>query len=179
MIDQPALGGYQRLPRVGSARVPPAWAASLALLLVLTLGGCASRPPGGAGFPASERADSVRTTVVETAQQMLGRPYRAGGDGPRGFDCSGLARYSYGRAGIALPRTSAAQFSAARPVARGALQPGDLLFFDINGQRASHVGIYIGDGRFVHAPSTGKRVSVESLDNPYWRRRIIGAGHYF
>ena len=118
-------------------------------------------------------------TVVETARQMLGRPYRAGGDGPRGFDCSGLVRYSYGRAGIALPRTSAAQYSAARPVARGALQPGDLLFFDINGQRASHVGIYVGDGRFVHAPSTGKRVSVESLDNPYWRRRIIGAGHYF
>ncbi|MFA7386286.1 MAG: C40 family peptidase [Thiohalobacteraceae bacterium] len=159
--------------------MPTVWATSLALLLVLTLGGCASRPPGGAGFAAGEPADAVRMTVVETAQQMIGRPYRIGGDGPRGFDCSGLTRYAYGRAGIALPRTSAAQFSTARPIARSDVRPGDLLFFNINGQRASHVGIYVGEGRFIHAPSTGKRVSVESLDNPYWRRRIIGAGHYF
>ena len=118
-------------------------------------------------------------TVVETAQRMLGTPYRSGGGSPRGFDCSGLVSYSYARAGIALPRTAAEQFAAAKAIGPRELQPGDLVFFKINGRSVSHVGIYIGQGRFVHAPGSGKLVSLESLDNPYWRQRIIAAGHYF
>lgn len=142
--------------------------------LLALLYGCASRPV--APPPAAEAA---RLTVVEAARRMIGTPYRPGGDSPRGFDCSGLVSYSHGHAGIPVPRTTRQQFSQARPVERRDLLPGDLVFFKTEGRRVSHVGIYVGQGLFVHAPSSGKQVSMESLDNPYWRRRILGAGHYF
>ncbi|HEY9199028.1 MAG TPA: C40 family peptidase [Gammaproteobacteria bacterium] len=148
--------------------------AALALLILL-LAGCATRPveiPEDAGTGG-------RKTVVDTAQRMLGAPYRPGGASPRGFDCSGLVRYSFGHAGIEVPRTAAEQFARARPVGRRPLQPGDLVFFKTAGRKISHVGIYVGQRRFVHAPSGGKHVSVDSLDDPYWRRRMAGAGHYF
>lgn len=146
----------------------------LLALTVLLLAGCVTPrllPP--------QRAEPGRAAVVETAQRMLGIPYRAGGASPRGFDCSGLVRYSFGKVGIPVPRTAAEQFARARPVKQRALQPGDLVFFNIGGRRISHVGIYVGERRFVHAPSIGKQVSIDSLDNPYWRRRMVGAGHYF
>lgn len=145
------------------------------ILLILLLAGCATRP-----VVIPERAEpGGRKTVVDTAQRMLGTPYRPGGASPRGFDCSGLVRYSFGHAGIEVPRTAAEQFARARPVGQRALQPGDLVFFKTRGRKISHVGIYVGQRRFVHAPSGGKQVSVDSLDDPYWRRRMVGAGHYF
>lgn len=145
-------------------------------LLVLLLTGCVSPPIVP---PQRAEPESGRTAVVNAAQRMLGTPYRAGGASPRGFDCSGLVRYSFGQSGIQVPRTAAEQFARSRPVKDHALQPGDLVFFDIGGRRISHVGIYVGERRFVHAPSNGKHVSIDSLDNPYWRRRLVGAGHYF
>lgn len=167
MINHFRLFEYRRLLLAGMG------------LLALLVTGCASQRPADTLIPEHVGPEPARMAVVEIAQRMLGTPYRSGGQSPRGFDCSGLASYSYGRAGIALPRTSADQFAAARPVSRGELRPGDLVFFNINGRSVSHVGIYVGQGRFVHAPGSGKVVSLESLDNPYWQRRIIGAGHYF
>lgn len=107
---------------------------------------------------------------------MLGAPYRYGGSGPRGFDCSGLVYYSYRKAGIAVPRTTGAQYRQSQRVKLSALQPGDLIFFRISRERFSHVGIYAGDGRFIHAPSSGKRVSYALLTDPYWKARVVGAG---
>ena len=147
---------------------------ALALAAAL-LGGCATRPQ----LPPERAEPGGRQTVVDVAQRMVGTPYRPGGASPRGFDCSGLVRYSFEHAGIQVPRTAAEQFARSRPVGNRPLQPGDLLFFNTEGRRISHVGIYVGQRQFVHAPSNGKQVSVESMDHPYWRRRMVGAGNYF
>lgn len=166
-------------------RALPSIAPTLPLLAILAvlalLSGCASRPhaPPATELPAARSPLDARTTVVSVAHDMLGVPYRPGGSTPRGFDCSGLVSYSHGHAGIPVPRTAREQYARAKPVGRRDLLPGDLVFFNTEGRWVSHVGIYVGDGRFVHAPSSGKQVALESLDNPYWRRRIIGAGHYF
>ena len=148
--------------------------------LLLMLSACSSQP-------AKSRNDSVRPspqehareTVVVTAREMLGAPYRYGGTTPRGFDCSGLVWYSHQRAGIAVPRRSRQQMSSVRQVGMGSLRGGDLLFFSIDGRASYHVGIYVGDGRFIHAPSSGKKVSSARLDNPYWRSRFLRAGNYY
>lgn len=118
--------------------------------------------------PIGERAAAV-------ALNQLGVPYRYGGSSPRGFDCSGLVQYSYARAGKYLPRTTAALWNQAEPVDSRNLRAGDLLFFSIAG-KMSHVGVYIGNGRFVHAPSSGKSVSVENLRSDYYARAFIRAG---
>jgi len=116
-----------------------------------------------------------RTRAVEVATRMIGAPYRYGASGPAGFDCSGLVQYSYGLAGITLPRTSAEQFGMAIPIRLSDAQPGDLLFFRYDGS-VSHVGIYLGDLRFVHAPSSGKEVEVASLQNPHYQQHFLQAG---
>jgi cell wall-associated NlpC family hydrolase len=102
--------------------------------------------------------------VVQFARHFLGVPYRYGGSSPRsGFDCSGFVRYVYGHFGIPLPHSSFADFAQGRRVGRWALRPGDLLFFD----GAGHVGIYVGHGRFIHAPHSGSQVSISSLAGSY------------
>lgn len=103
--------------------------------------------------------------------------YRRGGDDPStGFDCSGFVRYVFRHSvGSDLPTTSASQFHSGSKVARADMKVGDLVFFRTRGKRVSHVGIYLGDGHFIHSPSTGKRVSVSSLDETYWSRRFVGA----
>lgn len=108
----------------------------------------------------------------------LGARYRYGGSSPRtGFDCSGLVSYVFERAwGVLLPRNARAQASVGRPIKRRQdLQPGDLVFYNTRNSPYSHVGIYVGDGRFVHAPRRGERVREESIDTPYWRARFNGA----
>ena len=105
--------------------------------------------------------------VVKFARHLLGVPYVYGGSSPRsGFDCSGFVRYVYSHFGRVLPHSSYAQFNIGRRVARGALRPGDLLFFDGVG----HVGMYIGGGRFIHAPHSGTRVSISPLSGWYSAR---------
>jgi cell wall-associated NlpC family hydrolase len=106
---------------------------------------------------------------------MLGKPYRYGGSTPAGFDCSGLVLYSYRQAGLALPHSTDKQRSASRPVRLADLRRGDLLFFNQEGKKHGHVGIYLGDGKFVHAPSSGKSVRSDRLDSPYWKRHLSEA----
>lgn len=118
-----------------------------------------------ANLPVSGRAG----IAVETAYAQLGKPYRWGASGPDSFDCSGLTMYSWGKAGVSLPHSSRAQFSATKRVAREALQPGDLVFF---GSPIHHVGIYVGDGKMIHSPESGENVRVWSIS----RRDYAGAG---
>jgi cell wall-associated NlpC family hydrolase len=113
--------------------------------------------------------------IVETALALQGAPYRNGGTDPSGFDCSGFVEYVFAQNGIALPRDVQQQWNAGHPVPRPDLQPGDLVFFSIDGRGASHVGIAAGSDTFVHAPSSGGRVRTEQLNAEYWSRRFVGA----
>jgi cell wall-associated NlpC family hydrolase len=113
--------------------------------------------------------------AVRIALAQLGKPYVFGAEGPGAFDCSGLVQYAYGHAGIAVPRTARPQYRASRPVAPADLLPGDLLFFATdksNWDTIHHVGIYLGGGRMVHAPTTGDVVRVA----PVWWAEYFGAG---
>lgn len=113
--------------------------------------------------------------VAREARALVGAAYRAGGDTPEGgFDCSGFVRHVCLRQGVRLPRQTRDQVGAGRPVAPGGLSPGDLIFFNVHGRGISHVGIWIGDGRFVHAPKVGQSVRMERLDDPYWSTRFAG-----
>lgn len=128
-------------------------------------------PPVPPGEPPVE-APSSGHRVAALAQTQLGRPYRWGGNDPRrGFDCSGLVQWSFGNVGIQMPRVVGDQIRLGRSVGAADLLPGDLLFFNLRGNRPSHVGIYVGDGSFVHAPRAGQPVRTDNLDDPYWRRR--------
>jgi cell wall-associated NlpC family hydrolase len=113
----------------------------------------------------------------EAALRLVGTPYARGGESPRrGFDCSGLVVYLYRNAlGIELPRRVADLKSVGKAVRLRDLAPGDLVFYNTRRRPYSHVGIYIGGGRFVHAPRPGARVRVESIDKRYWRVRFNGA----
>ncbi len=108
---------------------------------------------------------------------MVGVRYRYGGSTPKGFDCSGLVYYAYRRAGLTVPRTAAAQVRAAQSIDLSQAEPGDLLFFHTSWNRR-HVGIYVGGGRFVHAPSKGKTVTIGSLDDGYFLPRLTGVGRF-
>jgi len=111
------------------------------------------------------------------AQIALGAHYRYGGHSPEtGFDCSGLIAHVFERAwGVELPRRADQQAKLGKPIPRSQLEPGDLVFYNTRNARYSHVGIYVGDGRFIHAPRRGKRVRAESIDSPYWKARYNGA----
>lgn len=146
---------------------PARW---MALFLLTLLAGCAGRP-------TLETRDATalsmqQVLIVSTAKNALGAPYQWGGTTLKGLDCSGLTQLSYRTAGIALPRTSNQQFKALPR--RDRAQPGDLLFFGPRG-RATHVGIYIGDQRMVHAPGTGRTVRVSDITKRYWRHHFLGA----
>jgi cell wall-associated NlpC family hydrolase len=143
-------------------------------LFVVTISwGCTNMPL----VAQDDEYEEVRMQVVSTALTQLGRPYHWGGDHPKeGFDCSGLVHYSYLQAGVSVPRTSREQYRQSRAIRLSQLRPGDLIFFRLKSRRISHVAIYVGDNRFVHAPKTGKDVSFADLDNPYWRKYMAGAG---
>lgn len=131
----------------------------------------------GADPAAQDQAlGAARSQVVVTAVSMIGTPYRWGGNDPSaGLDCSGLVSLVYrSAANVALPRTSRQMSQEGAPVRPGALRPGDLVFFNTVG-RFSHVGIYVGEGRFVHSPSSGGKVRLESLDSKYWTQRYDSA----
>ncbi|MDQ2068570.1 C40 family peptidase [Natronospira bacteriovora] len=129
--------------------------------------------------PSGENgAGGFSTPVLQAALQVKGRPYRLGAAGPNAFDCSGLVQYAHRRAGIDVPRTTTRQFRSARPVDRGQLREGDVIFFAVDGISISHVGLYGGEGRFLHSPSPGRTVSWASLENGYWASRFAGAGRF-
>lgn len=130
---------------------------------------------------ASYLGKTTKKSVLVKAKSLLGKPYRYGGNHPStGFDCSGFVQYSHAAAGIDLPRTTYQQLRATHPVSKQQLRPGDLVFFRISRKRyVSHVGIYLGNGKFIHSPSSGKHVSIAKLDNPYWKKAYSSAGRVF
>jgi cell wall-associated NlpC family hydrolase len=151
-----------------------------ALSLLIVLSACSSQPShvsdagqNASRVPPSVDSPSARAASIATAQ--VGVPYRYGGSSPSGFDCSGLVYFSYGQAGKSVPRTTSGLWLGAEPVGRGELRTGDVLFFRIEG-KVSHVGMYLDDGQFVHAPASGRRVSVESLDSEFYRQAFIRGG---
>jgi cell wall-associated NlpC family hydrolase len=141
--------------------------------MMLALAACGSSPPSpdGSARSAGEKAAAV-------ALDQVGVRYRYGGSGPQGFDCSGLVHYAYRQAGVAVPRTTGQLWAAAANVDRSDLRAGDLLFFRIEG-KMSHVGMYLGERRFVHAPQSGRSVSVASLDAPFYRKALLRAGRVY
>lgn len=150
---------------------------TLLICLLASLGGCAwETPPAGQPAPAAVVAPgSTASRAARFALWQEGAPYRYGGASPSGFDCSGLVHYAYGLAGKSVPRTTADLHRRARPVQRHSLESGDLVFFNIDG-KVSHVGIYLDGDRFIHAPRTGRMVSVESLESEFYRRAFLGGG---
>jgi cell wall-associated NlpC family hydrolase len=153
--------------------------AAFAIIGTMCLAGCAG-PTLVESQPAEvSGAKRIPATIGERAAgialQQAGSAYRYGGASPSGFDCSGLVQYSYRAAGKTVPRTTGQLWRFASAVEYGDLQAGDLLFFRFDG-KMSHVGIYVGDEQFVHAPSTGRAVVVESLNAEYYRRAFIRAG---
>ena len=122
--------------------------------------------------------ESPGSQALAVARKMLGSPYRYGGTDPKGFDCSGLVRYAFSQSGVELPRTSKEMFRASLRIDPQKIEPGDLVFFTLSANKISHVGIYAGQSRFIHSPSSGKGVSYASMANPYWQRRLIAAGRF-
>ncbi|HEV8249327.1 MAG TPA: C40 family peptidase, partial [Gaiellaceae bacterium] len=125
-----------------------------------------STPAGSTVAPPSSHGG-----VVGVAMRYLGVPYVWGGASPRGFDCSGLVMYAFAQIGVSLPHSSYAQYGMGAPVSMSQLQPGDLVFF----AGASHVGIYIGGGQFIHAPHTGDVVKISSLGDSWYASTYVGA----
>jgi cell wall-associated NlpC family hydrolase len=147
----------------------------LPAIAVLFLAACASTPPGPLPSPQPVPAQPG-LEILQAAESMIGAPYLFGGVTPQGFDCSGLTQFAYSSAGIAIPRTAAGQQRAARPVPRESLRPGDLVFFATGRNGVDHVGVYAGEGRFVHAPSSGRVVSFGDLADPWYAAHYAGAG---
>ncbi len=128
---------------------------------LVVLSGCASVP---------ERPVSA-DRATQNALSMVGKPYHFGGNSPQqGFDCSGLVQWSYGRVGVRLPHGTDRLRQVSKKIPSSSLRRGDLLFFTQAGKPSSHVAIYIGDDRFVHAPSSGKRVYVGDFNDRYWKK---------
>lgn len=153
--------------------------------LCFVLSGCASRlarlpeaesEPAAATVPVVNATDRASSVALQ-ALAHLGTPYRVSGLSPQtGFDCSGLVAYVYREgAGLNLPRNTFDLSRLGEPVERAALRPGDLVFYNTQRRDYSHVGIYLGEERFIHAPSSGGEVRVENLRADYWVRRYNGA----
>lgn len=176
---------------MGTSLVHPRTSRLLLLLTTLLQGGCgllgpAPSPPPQVAMPPkpplAERttppASSFDTLgLVAYAASMQGKPYRASGNSPtEGFDCSGLVQHVFALFDLALPRNAEAMASTLPAVSLERIEAADLLFFDTQGKPFSHVGIYLGDGRFVHAPSPrAGRVIISRMANVYWRNRLTGA----
>ena len=181
------------------------YAAALLLTVSLATGACAARggvprpfpgaalpptaapsepvptsPPGAvperAEAPVAEPVEALPVpSLVGTALALRGIPYRNGGTDPSGFDCSGFVQYVFAKSGLALPREVRDQYRTGDEIRLYEVEAGDLLFFETVTRGASHVGMAIGGGRFVHAPSSRGVVRVESYGASYWTRRFVGA----
>ncbi|NEA25303.1 NlpC/P60 family protein [Actinomadura bangladeshensis] len=142
--------------------------------LVRSLGGGTSSggSSGGVGGTYNGPASGSARTALEFAYAQLGKPYQYGAEGPGSYDCSGLTMKAWAAAGVGITRTTNSQYAATKRVAKSNLQPGDLVFF--NG--LSHVGMYVGNGKMIHAPSTGKNVQIVSITSGYYLNGYYGAG---
>ena len=156
---------------------------ALTITMLGLLAGCASSPPQPSERQASNHRSSAPTPqrskvgerAAAVALRQVGVPYRYGGSSTTGFDCSGLIHYAYQKAGKSVPRTTGQLWTASTTVEMNQLQEGDLLFFKVEG-KMSHVGLYLGEHRFVHAPSSGRTVAVESLTSPFYAAALLRAG---
>lgn len=195
----PAFPPSTLLPNRPSTRRAGVW---IGLAFCALLAGCASQNPSLSAHLDQEQDDnwlfqanykeikdpialmakrsqqeSAQSELVDAALEFLGVRYRWGGADPKtGFDCSGLVTYAAEQSlGLKLPRNAAGMAREGQSVKRDELQAGDLVFFNTLGRRYSHVGIYVGDNRFVHAPSSGGVVRVENMNIRYWAKRYNGA----
>lgn len=166
----------------------------VAVSVVLVLGSASADPIAGvvanqavvpvpfvSSIPATYTTPdlSLRNKIVETAKKYIGVRYNFGGMSAKGFDCSGFVNRVYRENGISLPRTSKAQFSNGNKINLKDAKPGDIVYFvRYPRRRATHVGIYLGDSQFIHAPSRGKRVSISNIGQRYWRHRLVGVVSY-
>jgi len=135
----------------------------------LLAAGCATAPSKRVSGYSASAGDKA----ADTALAMIGRPYKFTGDTPAGFDCSGLVRYSYLTAGMELPHGTKSLLSITGSVGLKNARKGDLLFFVQEGKKYSHVGIYVGNDQFVHAPSTGGKVRRDSIIDLYWKKHYL------
>ncbi|HXN07956.1 MAG TPA: C40 family peptidase [Nitrospiria bacterium] len=146
----------------------------------MTAAGCASHPVPPSDFSSlhsdtEQRASSVQEIVIRNALSLLGTPYRIGGMTPEGFDCTGFINYVYRTsASITLPRESHDLIRVGEAVSVADLRPADIVYFRIERQKPLHVGIYLGAGKFIHAPSTGGKVNIQNLSQDYWKIRYLG-----
>jgi cell wall-associated NlpC family hydrolase len=164
-----------------------AWPGRLTVILVSALAAaCAGTgavprpfpsPRGPVDFPPVEGfeaiPDGTGAAIARTALTFRGVPYRSGGTGPEGFDCSGLVQYVMAQHGLGVPRVVEDQARLGHEVDADRIQPGDLIFFAVGSRRPSHVGIAIDGERFVHAPKSGHHVRIDALSSPYWRDRHV------
>lgn len=125
-------------------------------------------------FPGTKRY-----SIVKTAEKYLGVRYVFGGSDPTGFDCSGYSSYVYKKNGLLLPHSAQQQFANGKRIGIKKAKPGDLVFFRTSGWKISHVAIYMGDYKFIHAPSRGKHVSYDDIRKEYWRKRYAGTVTFF
>jgi cell wall-associated NlpC family hydrolase len=137
------------------------------------LGAFGSKPATTTGSASTKGSE-----IVKTAQKYMGVPYVWGGDKPDGWDCSGFTQYVMRESGITIPRTAAEQYSTGTAVDKNDLKVGDLVFFTTYKPGASHVGFYMGDGKFIHASSAAKQVTINSLSESYYTEHYIGARRY-
>jgi cell wall-associated NlpC family hydrolase len=138
-------------------------------------------PPDTPSAKAAARGEKdMGSIAARTAERFVGIPYRWGGENVvDGMDCSGFVRAVYNLCGLSIPRTSRDQYKAGESVAKSGLQDGDLVFFGTSEDSINHVGIYVGNGRFVHAPRRGEEIRVTSVDESYFEKRFVGARRYF
>ncbi len=131
------------------------------------------RSPAPAASATTPR--DYRAQAADIAISMLGRPYLRGGNTPQGFDCSGLVQFSYAKLDFSIPRDTRGLLDTSYAIATSELGTGDLVFFHVEDKPYSHVGLYLRDGRFIHAPSSGGAVRIESLSLPYWAKHFGAA----
>ncbi|MEZ5476145.1 MAG: C40 family peptidase [Thiolinea sp.] len=164
---EPAPVAYAPPPLARQAAVPSAWPMRQMQL---------------APQPQSARQASItaeRKALLDAAYRAIGTTYRWGGNSPReGFDCSGLTKFTHKNVSVNIPRTAAEQSRASRTISRQQLRPGDMIFFKTSGNAVNHVGIYVGNGKFIHAASGGGRVTVDDLRKSYWQKRLYKYGTF-
>lgn len=143
---------------------------------VRLLAACCACALAVSGASVAAAAPDPGSEVADLAQQYVGSPYRWGGTSPAGFDCTGFVMWVYGQFGVSMPHNEAGQLASGARVDANDLQPGDVLVFANTYRRGlSHVGIYLGDGRFVHAIDEAHGVQVSALWDSYWAARFVGA----
>jgi murein DD-endopeptidase len=143
--------------------------------------GCVSLADHQQSEPIATASSAVvGDEIALRAIALVGKPYVYGGADLQGFDCSGMVYFIHHALGFEVPRTAAEQARAAVSVSKSALQPGDLLFFKTTrSKRVSHVGVYVGENRFVHAPQSGKLIELRNLDDAYYGARLVGSGRLY